>query len=107
MKTYHLAIITSVILLLPSCATVKETYSPDGEKAYTLNCSGKARGWDKCYSAAGEICKDAGYDIIERNSEDTATSAISGSANRYNANVSGTSIKTNERTMVITCKTKK
>lgn len=92
--------------LLSSCATVKETYAPDGRKAYTLNCSGTARGWDKCYSAAGELCKDAGYEILDRNSEDAAFGSVSGSANRTNANVSGSSVKTNERSMVIACKNK-
>ena len=33
--------------LLSSCATVRETYASDGRKAYSLNCSGTARGWDK------------------------------------------------------------
>lgn len=106
MKIYRFMVIISVASMLFACATVKETYSPDGRKAYTLNCSGKARGWDKCYSAAGELCKEAGYEIIDRNTEDTSTTSVSGSASRYNANVSGTSIKTNERTMVITCKAK-
>ena len=90
--------------LLCSCATVRETYAPDGRKAYSLNCSGTARGWDKCYSAAGELCKDAGYDILDRSSEDASFSSVSGNATKTNANVSGTSVKTNERSMVIVCK---
>jgi len=40
------------LLALAGCATVKETYAPDGRKSYTLNCSGAARGWDKCEAAA-------------------------------------------------------
>ena len=48
--------ISAVILFVGGCATVKETYSQDGSKAYTINCSGLARGWDKCYSSAGDLC---------------------------------------------------
>lgn len=89
-----------VIGLLSACATVKDTYSADGRKAYTLNCSGVARGWDKCYAAAGELCKTSGYDILDRNSEDMSVAGVSGSANSF----SGSAIKTNERSMVIACK---
>ncbi len=102
--TIHRLIITiSITALVSACATVKETYSHDGRRAYTLNCSGTARGWDKCYSAAGDLCKEAGYDIIDRTSEDTSTASVSGNAN---GNASGTAVKTNERSMVIACKSK-
>ena len=83
---------------------MRETYAPDGRKAYSLNCSGTARGWDKCYSAAGELCKDAGYDILDRSSEDASLSSVSGNANKTSASVSSSSVKTNERSMVIACK---
>ena len=84
------------VAFLIGCATVRESYAPDGRKAYALNCSGTARGWDKCYSAAGEICGTQGYDILDRNSEDMA--AIGGS---YRGAFGA---KTNERTMLIACK---
>jgi hypothetical protein len=101
---HRLLIILIVSALLSSCATVRETYAPDGRKAYSLNCSGTARGWDKCYSAAGELCRDAGYDILDRSSEDVSFASVSGNANKTNASVSGSSVKTNERSMVIVCK---
>ncbi len=90
--------------LVSSCATVRETYAPDGRKAYSLNCSGTARGWDKCYSAAGELCKEAGYDILDRSSEDASFASASGTASKTKASASGSSVKTNERSMVIACK---
>jgi hypothetical protein len=31
--------------------TVHQTYAPDGRKAYTLSCTGIARGWNKCMTA--------------------------------------------------------
>lgn len=95
---------TSIACVLGACATVKETYAPDGRKAYTLNCSGTARGWDKCYAAAGELCKAAGYDILDRSSEDSAFATVAGSANSAGGSVGGSSVKTNERSMVIACK---
>lgn len=94
------ALTAALGLLLTACATVSESYAPDGRKAYTLNCSGLARGWDKCFKAAGDLCKTAGYDIIDRNSEDAATGGIGGNANGFG----GSMAKTNERSMVIACK---
>tara|TARA_B100000686_G_C15971674_1_gene563027 strand:+ start:134 stop:430 length:297 start_codon:yes stop_codon:yes gene_type:complete len=82
--------------VLNGCATVKETYSQDGRKAYTLNCSGSARGWDKCYVAAGELCKTKGYDIMDRSSD--AGFAIGGTNN----SIAGAT--TNERSMLVACK---
>jgi hypothetical protein len=79
---------------------VKETYSADGRKAYTLNCSGTARGWDKCYASAGEICKAAGYDILDRSSEDVTHVAAAGGTGGFGAS----GVKTNERSMVVACK---
>lgn len=102
----HILIAVSVTALLGACATVKETYSSDGRKAYTLNCSGTARGWDKCYSAAGELCKESGYDILDRSSEDASFAAVGGSVNISGGSFGGSSTKTNERSMVIACKRK-
>lgn len=91
-----------LLIGLFGCATVRETYAPDGRKSYALNCSGTARGWDKCYAAAGERCGSAGYDIIERSSEDVEHGGAA--ANRQGGAASYT--KTNERTMLISCKVK-
>lgn len=93
-----LSAILTVTLFLPGCATVHESYAPDGRKAYALNCSGTARGWDKCYTAAGEICSTRGYDILDRNTEDVGIATASGN--------SAAAVKTNERTMLIACKAK-
>lgn len=94
----HLLIssIAVAVAMISGCATVKESYSADGKKAYTLNCSGTARGWDKCFAAAGEICGTRGYSVLDRNSENTAA-AGGGKDDFYAA-------KTNERSMLIACK---
>ena len=106
MTIHRFLIAVPVVVLLGACATVKDTYSADGRKGYTLNCSGTARGWDKCYSAAGELCKEAGYDILDRSSEDASFAAVGGSANSSGGSFGGSSVKTNERSMVIACKRK-
>lgn len=90
--------------LLGACATVKETYSSDGRKAFTLNCSGTARGWDKCYAAAGELCKESGYDILDHSSEDVSVAAAVGTANISGSTIGGSAVKTNERSMMVACK---
>ena len=106
MTVHRLLVAASIVVLLSACATVKDTYSADGRKGYTLNCSGTARGWDKCYSAAGELCREAGYDILNRSSEDASFAAVGGSANRSGGSFGGSFVKTNERSMVIACKSK-
>ncbi|MEM5315567.1 hypothetical protein [Paraburkholderia sp. JHI869] len=85
-----------VTLALGACATVHESYAPDGRPAYTLNCSGIARGWDKCFEAAGDLCKTSGFDVIDRSDEDAAAVGATHSG-LFGA-------KTNERSMVIACK---
>lgn len=94
MKTLLILVVASASMF--GCASVKESYSADGRKAYALNCSGSARGWDKCLVAAGEICGTRGYDILDRSSEDSAVVTAS------NGNVVGA--KSNERSMLIACK---
>ena len=102
MKLMSLIATGLIAMLFSGCATVKQTYSSDGRKAYALNCSGTARGWDKCFSAAGELCGTSGYDVLDRNSEDTVHAGGGGNAN----GVAYGATKTNERTMLISCKTK-
>ena len=99
MRKLILAIIV-IAPLLNGCATVHESYAPDGRKAYALNCSGLARGWDKCQIAAGEICGAAGYDIIDRISEGAS---VAYAAVNENGGVAQSS-KPNERSMLISCK---
>ena len=82
-------------LLLTSCATVSKTYTASGEEAYSLNCSGTARGWDKCLRAAGDLCGAKGYKVLDRSSEDTATASLT--SDGFFAS------KSNERSMLVSC----
>lgn len=94
MKRIFLLVV--ILMLMSGCATVNKTYTADGKEAYALNCSGTARGWDKCLKAAGDLCGARGYNILDRSSEDMAVSGAD--ANGFFAT------KTNERSMLITCK---
>lgn len=98
MKNTLLAIVGAAAL--SACATVHESYSQDGRKAYTLNCSGAARGWDKCFSAAGDLCKEAGFDVLDRASEggSIAAGSFSGNSGSFGGG------HTQDRSMVIACK---
>ncbi|PVX77196.1 hypothetical protein [Paraburkholderia unamae] len=89
-------ILIALPCLLAACATVHESYAPDGQKAYTLNCSGMARGWDKCFSKAGELCGAHGYSVIDRNGESGAV--FGGTSNGWGGG------STMERSMVVECK---
>lgn len=91
-----IACATLATFVISGCATVHDTYAPDGKKAYTLNCSGLARGWDKCFEAAGNLCGAAGYNVVDR-SDEGAVAVGGGSSGFFGA-------KTNERAMVIECK---
>jgi hypothetical protein len=99
------------ILTLAGCATVRESFAPDGRKAYNLNCSGTARGWDKCLTSAGELCGKNGYDVLDRSSESMTVGSFGGNANVTRAGGTASSGgfigSTNERSMMIACKVPK
>jgi hypothetical protein len=94
------ALVGAVCLVIDGCATTHESYAPDGRKAYALNCSGLARGWDKCFSAAGNICGAHGYDVIDRSSESAEMGSAGGNGSSFGAHYA----KTAEREMVVACK---
>lgn len=104
----HFLGFVAVISLLTGCATVRESFAPDGRKAYSLNCSGAARGWDKCLASAGEICGARGYDILDRTGEEMVSGSYGSSAsvNRSGGTASSGGFigKTAERSMLIACK---
>jgi len=54
------------LLLLESCATYKEIYTSEGEKGYSINCSGTALNWGMCYEKAGKLCGKRGYYVLNR-----------------------------------------
>jgi hypothetical protein len=93
-----------VAVALGACAgvNVTESYAPDGRRAYAIDCSGDKGGWDKCFSAAGNSCGTAGYDIIDRTSEDVSGGTTAGLSGGF----FGSSGKSHARSLVIACKAK-
>lgn len=61
MKTY-LALIA--VLAISGCASVSKTYLGDGEQGLTIDCSGEANSWEKCYQKADDSCAGTGYRIV-------------------------------------------
>ena len=102
MKLHFRAASAAAVLALASCSgvNVTESYAPDGRRAYAIDCSGDRGGWDKCYSAAGNSCGTAGYDIIDRTSEDVAGGTTAGISSGF----FGSSGKTHARSLVVACK---
>jgi hypothetical protein len=91
-------ILFSILFLtftLNGCTTavVKETYSQDGKKAYTLSCAV----WSQCYNSAGELCKTKGYDILNKVGVGENNALIQN-------NISTSKTNFEERSMLITCK---
>lgn len=89
-------LLAGACLTITGCATVHTTYAPDGRKAYTLNCSGLARGWDKCLTAAGDICGARGFDVLDRSDEAAAVGGFNSGGGGF--------ARTNERSMEVACK---
>lgn len=85
---------TSMLIaaLLSGCATFSETYTADGKKGYSISCSGLALHWGMCYERAGELCKERGFEILEKSGDQgfVATGGYAGSAT--------------SRSMIIQCK---
>jgi hypothetical protein len=55
--------------LLIGCSNAKmqQIYAPDGRVAYAVSCVGDGwHTWTPCFELAGEVCKQAGYQILDR-----------------------------------------
>ena len=89
-------VLTLVVCLIGGCVTAKQTYSSDGEIAYSLNCSGATNNWGKCNEKAGEICGSKGYDVLTKEEEQGVIASAS-SAAAYGGSL-------HFRTMTIACK---
>ena len=62
----HLALILTLSLVIISCATTKQTYTPSGSKGYAIDCSGTLLNWNLCYKEAGDICQSKGYKTLDK-----------------------------------------
>ena len=94
-KTLKCALVAASVLVIAGCADVRESYAPDGRKAYELSCSGTVRDWDDCYSKAESLCSPRAYDIL-RKSDGESLPAYKRAGGLYGS-------QADERSMLIAC----
>ena len=62
-----------VSISLAGCAMASKTYTSDGRQGFSIDCSGSALSWGKCYEKAGELCGARGYDVLEKAGDEGST----------------------------------
>lgn len=93
-------VLAGVALVLAGCATASGTYTQDGRKGYSIDCSGAMNSWGTCYTKAGNLCGARGYDILHRTGDQGT--GFAGYANSGGGMVTGGTIIS--RGMQIACK---
>ena len=70
-----IALFTLTTLVMVGCAaTSTEVYTADGERGHSIDCSDSElarRSWSLCYERASELCGAGGYDILEKDSDES------------------------------------
>ncbi|MEZ5691339.1 MAG: hypothetical protein R3D71_06715 [Rickettsiales bacterium] len=96
-------IIIISLLALSGCiktASTSKIYTADGNKGYSVNCSGADKDWGYCYQKAGDLCKERGYDVLEVTGEAGTVTSMKSSAGVSTAKTS----TVHNRIMVIECR---
>ena len=52
------------LVTLGGCATASDTYLVNGKQGLSIDCSGEAMSWAKCYEKAEASCAGTGYTLI-------------------------------------------
>ncbi|WP_213880046.1 hypothetical protein [Pseudomonas sp. dw_358] len=60
----RLPVLLAAIATLAGCASATPTYLKSGQQGLTIDCSGQALNWDKCYEKARQSCPSSNYNII-------------------------------------------
>lgn len=89
-------ILIGVLLTLGGCATASNTYLPDGQQGLSIDCSGEAMSWGKCYEKADASCAGTGYTIVGTD----GSSAVKESEKTMGADVGNFT----SRTIIVMCK---
>ncbi|MEA3244317.1 MAG: hypothetical protein U9Q19_12910 [Pseudomonadota bacterium] len=55
-----------LFILLTACATSKEVDIAEGQRGYSIDCSGDKLNWSLCYEKAGQICAEKGFEIVDK-----------------------------------------
>jgi len=53
-----------VLATLAGCATASPTYLSNGRQGLSIDCSGEAMSWQKCYAKAQASCPTGHYQIV-------------------------------------------
>lgn len=56
-------------LNLSGCVTARETYTSSGGQGYKLTCNGHMNSWEDCLAKAGDMCRERGYTVLEKDGE--------------------------------------
>lgn len=94
MNKILLALLFSVILT--GCATSTPIFDNEGKQALSIDCSKGNLTWGDCYAKAGEVCKQSGYDILNKSTDE------SGGVFATNGTLAGGYGYT--RTLIVRCK---
>ena len=89
-------LILLALVTLGGCATASNTYLADGKQGLSIDCSGEAMSWAKCYEKAEASCAGTGYNIIATD----GTPALADSEKTLGADVGNFK----SRTIVVACK---
>ena len=84
------------LVTLGGCATASSTYLADGKQGLSIDCSGEAMSWAKCYEKAEASCAGTGYTIIATD----GSPALAQSEKTLGADVGNFK----SRTVVVACK---
>jgi hypothetical protein len=55
-----------LVILLTACASSKEVDLAEGQRGYSIDCSGDDLNWSLCYEKAGQICGEKGFEILDK-----------------------------------------
>lgn len=78
------------------CATSTPIYHNDGKQAQSVDCSKGNLTWGDCYKKAGDVCKNSGYDILNKATDESG--AIIANGNSMAGGWGAT------RTLIVRCK---
>jgi hypothetical protein len=66
------------VTTLVGCATATPIYDNEGKQAQSIDCSKGALTWGDCYKKAGEVCKEAGYEILNKATDESGAIVATG-----------------------------
>ena len=54
------------VIFLGACASSTEVEVAQGQRGYSIDCSGDKLNWSLCYEEAGQICGPKGFEIVDK-----------------------------------------